>query len=219
VQVAPGQRRDALLLWDYLRLHHEPRRCDAAVGLGSHDLGVATYAAELYHRGMYPVDVFTGGSTPTTRERFPRGEAIHYREHALALGVRDAAILVDPDATNTGANIVNSRAVLAAAGHRPESVLLISKPYAERRSHAAVRKLWPEVDVVCASMPVGYDEYVRSIGDERLVIDMMAGDLQRIVEYPARGFAVPQDVPADVCAAGERLHAAGFVSRAVPPSA
>jgi uncharacterized SAM-binding protein YcdF (DUF218 family) len=217
VRVTPRERADALRLWGYLRLGHEPRRCDAAVGLGSHDLGVATYAAELYHRGLYPVIVFTGGTTPTTRERFPRGEAVHYREHALALGVPDAAILVDPAATNTGANIVNSRALLA--GYRPESVLLVSKPYAERRGYAAARKLWPEVDVVCASMPVGYDEYVRGIGDERLVVDMMVGDLQRIIEYPARGFTVPQDVPVEVRAAGRRLHAAGFVSRAVPPSA
>jgi uncharacterized SAM-binding protein YcdF (DUF218 family) len=215
--ITAQERCAALLLWQYHRLGHELRPCDAAVGLGSHDLGVATYAAELYHRGMYPIVVFTGGSTPTTRDRFPRGEAVHYREHALALGVPDAAILVDPDATNTGANIVNSRALLAAAGYRPESLLLISKPYAERRSYAAARKLWPQVDIVCASMPLEFGDYVQSIGDERLVIDMMVGDLQRIIEYPARGFAVPQDVPAEVVAAYERLYAAGFVSRAVPP--
>jgi uncharacterized SAM-binding protein YcdF (DUF218 family) len=217
--ISARERRDALLLWEYLRLGHAPRPCDAAVGLGSHDLGVATYAAELFHRGLYPVVVFTGGTTPTTRERFPRGEAVHYREQALALGVPDAAILVDPDATNTGANIVRSHALLAAAGLRPRSVLLISKPYAERRSHATMLKLWPDVDVVCASLPVGYDEYVSGIGDERFVVDMMVGDLQRIIEYPARGFAVPQDMPVQVRAAGERLYAAGFVSRAVPPSA
>lgn len=215
--ITAPERSDALLLWDYHRLGHELRPCDAAVGLGSHDIGVATYAAELYHRGLYPLIVFTGGSTPTTRDRFPRGEAVHYREHALSLGVPDAAILVEPDATNTGANIVNTRALLAAGGCRPRSLLLISKPYAERRSRAAMRKLWPEVGVVCASMPLSYDDYVRSIGDERLVIDMMVGDLQRIIEYPARGFAVRQDVPAEVIAAYERLHAAGFVSRAVPP--
>jgi uncharacterized SAM-binding protein YcdF (DUF218 family) len=213
--ITTQDRRDALVLWNYHRLGHELRPCDAAVGLGSHDLGVATYAAELFHRGLYPVIVFTGGSTPTTRDRFPRGEAVHYREHALALGVPDAVILVDPEATNTGANIVNSRALLAAAGYRPESLLLISKPYAERRSYAAVRKLWPEVDVVCASMPIRYGEYVQSIGDERLVIDMMVGDLQRIIEYPARGFAVPQEVPPEVVAAYERLRAAGFVRRVI----
>lgn len=215
--ITPQERSDALLLWKYHRLGHELRRCDAAVGLGSHDLGVATYTAELYHRGLYPVVVFTGGSTPTTRDRFPRGEAIHYRECALALGVPDAAILVDPDATNTGANIVNSRALLAAAGYRPKSLLLISKPYAERRSYATVRRLWPEVEVVCTSMPLEFDEYVQSIGDQRLVIDMMIGDLQRIIEYPARGFTVTQHVPPEVVAAYERLYAAGFVSRAVAP--
>ncbi len=215
--ITPQERSDALLLWEYHRLGHALRRCDAAVGLGSHDLGVATYAAKLFHRGLYPVIVFTGGSTPTTRDRFPRGEAVHFRERALALGVPDAAILIDPNATNTGANIVNSRALLAAAGYRPESLLLISKPYAERRSYATVRRLWPEVEVVCTSMPLEFDEYVQSIGDERLVIDMMIGDLQRIIEYPARGFTVTQDVPPEVVAVYERLYAAGFVSRAVAP--
>jgi hypothetical protein len=46
------------------------------------------------------------------------------------------------------------------------------------------------VDVVCASMPLGYDEYVKSIGDENLVIDMMAEDIQRIIECATRGFTV-----------------------------
>ncbi|GAA5118726.1 YdcF family protein [Pseudonocardia adelaidensis] len=217
--ITARERDDALLLWHYLRLDHALRPCDAAVGLGSHDLGVATHAAELYHRGMFPVIVFTGGSSPTTRDRFPRGEAVHYREHALALGVPAAAVLVDPDATNTGANIVNSRALLAAAGRRPASVLLISKPYAERRSHATATRLWPEVEVLCSSTPLDYGPYVRSIGDERLVIGMMVGELQRIIEYPARGFTLPQDVPAEVAAAGDRLRSAGFVSRAVGASA
>jgi hypothetical protein len=38
----------------------------------------------------------------------------------------------------------------------------------------------------------------------------MVGDLQRIREYPARGFQVAQDIPADVWAAFEALVAAGF---------
>jgi hypothetical protein len=38
----------------------------------------------------------------------------------------------------------------------------------------------------------------------------MVGDLQRIREYPARGFQVPQVIPEDVWAAYEALVAAGF---------
>ncbi len=55
-----------------------------------------------------------------------------------------------------------------------------------------------------------------TIGDERLVIDMMVGDLQRILDYPALGFTVRQQVPDDVLDAYMRLRAAGFCSRLVP---
>ena len=62
-------------------------------------------AAELYHQGMAPVIVFTGDTSPTARARMPRGEAVHYRERALQLGVPDSAVLLEPRATNTGDNI------------------------------------------------------------------------------------------------------------------
>ncbi|RSM90856.1 hypothetical protein DMH04_04220 [Kibdelosporangium aridum] len=192
---------------------HKLKACDVAIGLGSHDLGVATFSAELYRAGLFPVLVFSGGNSPTTAKRFPGGEAVHYREHALTLGVPNSVILVEPRAGNTGQNITLSRAVLNEQGYEPRSLLIISKPYMERRAFATCRKVWPEVAVTCASEPLKFDDYVQSIGDEKLVIDMLVGDLQRVIEYPKLGFAVEQDVPADVLAAYERLLSAGFDSR------
>jgi uncharacterized SAM-binding protein YcdF (DUF218 family) len=211
--ITDEQWRDAESIWDYHQMGHRLRPVDAAIGLGSHDLGVATFAAELYRAGLFPILVFSGGNSPTTAARFPRGEAAHYREHAMTLGVPDSAILVEPEAGNTGQNVSLSRAVLAAHGYEPRSVLLISKPYMERRAYATCRKAWPEVDAVCASEPLKFDDYVRSIGDEKLVVDMLVGDLQRVVEYPRQGFAVRQDVPADVLEAYNRLIEARFDSR------
>jgi hypothetical protein len=214
-QITDEQFLDATSLWNYHRMGHERRPCSAAIGLGSHDLGVATTAAELYHAGLFPVVVFSGGNSPTTRARFPRGEAVHYREHALRLGVPDEAVLVEPKAANTGQNITYSRQLLAETGVEVESLLLICKPYMERRSYATCRKLWPETEVVCASEPLELDAYIKSIGDEKLVIDMVVGDLQRVIEYPKLGFAAEQDVPGDVHAAYERLLHAGFNSRLI----
>lgn len=211
--ITDEQRRQARTIWDYHQMRHPLRPCEAAIGLGSHDLGVAAFTAELYRVGMFPLVVFTGGNSPTTAKRFPRGEAGHFREHAPALGVPDEAILLEPDAANTGQNIEFSRRVLAAAGVSPASVLLVSKPYMERRAFATCRKLWPEVEVVCASEPLEFDDYLKSIGNERLVVDMLVGDLQRVIEYPRLGFAVEQDVPEDAHAAYESLLAAGFDSR------
>jgi hypothetical protein len=42
---------------------------------------------------------------------------------------------------------------------------------------------------------------------------MLVGDLQRIIDHPALGFAIPQDVPPHVMAAYQRLTARGYDSR------
>ncbi|AGS71174.1 YdcF family protein [Streptomyces collinus] len=204
---------DARLLWNYHRMHHDLRPCSVAVGLGSHDLGVADVTAELYHQGMAPVIVFTGATSPTTRARMPRGEAVQYRERVLELGVPDSAVILEPRATNTGENIEFTKAVLADAGVEVTSVLLVSKPYEERRSYAMMRKLWAEVDVVCASTPMELKEYADSIGDARMVIDMIVGALQRVLVFPGWDLAIEQAVPDTVVAAYERLCTEGFTSR------
>ncbi|MEU2470417.1 YdcF family protein [Streptomyces sp. NPDC012842] len=206
---------DARVLWDYHQMHHELRPCSVAIGLGSHDLGVADTAADLYKRGMVSLIVFTGATSPTTRERMPRGEAVHYRERALELGVPSSAVLVEPRARNTGENIRLSRALLAEAGVDVESVLLISKPYEERRAYATTRKLWPDVEIVSASTSMPIDDYVGSLGNARLVFDMLVGALQRLLIYPQQGFMISQAVPKDVMAAYGRLRRAGFTGRLV----
>lgn len=210
---------DTRRLWEYHQMGHTPRPCSVAIGLGSHDLGVADTAAELYERGMAPLIVFTGATSPTTRERMPRGEAVHYRERALELGVPSSAVLVEPRARNTGDNIRFSRELLSEAGVDVSSVLLISKPYEERRAYATARKLWPEVEIVSASSPMTLNEYVDSIGDARTVIDMLVGALQRLLVYPEQGFLISQPVPADVIEAYERLCQAGFTSRLLTTNA
>ncbi|CAL9516468.1 hypothetical protein SUDANB108_03773 [Streptomyces sp. enrichment culture] len=204
---------DARRVWDYHQMGHSPRPCSVAIGLGSHDLGVADRAVDLYKRGMAPLLLFTGATSPTTQERMPRGEAVHYRERAVELGVPSSDVLVEPRARNTGENIRFSRDLLEEAGVEVSSVLLISKPYEERRAYATARKLWPGVEVVSASSPMTLDEYVDSIGDARLVIDMLVGALQRLMIYPEQGFMISQPLPADVIEAYERLCQAGFTSR------
>lgn len=88
--VTDQHRADARLVWDYHQLNHQLRPCSASIGLGSHYHRVATIAADLYRAGPFPVLVFSGGNSPTTAARFPPDEAVHYAEHAMALGARGA---------------------------------------------------------------------------------------------------------------------------------
>lgn len=205
---------DVRTLWDYHDLRHEPRRSDAGIGLGSRDPGVAVHAAELFHAGRFPLLVFTGANAPTTVARFPRGEAVHYREIALELGVPDEAILVEPAARNTGENIVFTRALLA--GREIRSVTLVTRPYQQRRAYATAKRLWPGVDIACASKAASFEDHLTGEEDADRVISMLVGETQRITEYAARGFAIPQHVPAGVERAFGRLAAAGFTQRLLP---
>ena len=134
---------DVQTLWDFNHMSHELRPCEIGIGLGSHDLGVATWTAQLYHRRLVPRIVFTGANAPTTLGRFPRGEAVHYREHALELGVPDEASLIETRAGNTGQNIDYTRRLLTEAGIEVRSAILVSRPYQQRRVFATCQKLWP----------------------------------------------------------------------------
>lgn len=210
-----GVRDDVAILWAYHQMGHEVRPVDVGVGLGSHDLSVAEYAAELWHAGVFPLIVFTGANAPTTKARFPRGEAVHYREHALQLGVPDDAILIETEATDTASNLTLTKDLLASHDITPRSVMLISRPYQQRRAYATCRKVWPEVDVICGSIQLELDDYVASIGDAERVINMIVGDTQRIDLYAECGFAIPQLMPTEVRQAYERLVRRGYTRRLV----
>lgn len=216
VQTIPHEiHPDVETLWNYHRIDDQLEPVDVAVGLGSHDPSVAIYTAELYAKGLFPLIVFTGANAPTTVARFPRGEAVHYREIALDHGVPDSAIVVEPNAKHTGQNIDLTRQLLDDRGFHPRSVLLIGRPYQQRRALATALKRWPGVEIRCSATAQTLDEYTASIGDTQRVVDMLVGDTQRITYYAEHGEAAPQDVPPEVHDAYERLVAAGFTSRLI----
>ncbi|WP_130918328.1 YdcF family protein [Nocardia cyriacigeorgica] len=211
-------RGDVETLWAFGQMHQIVRSADIGIGLGSHDPTVADWTATLYHQGRIPKIVFSGANSPTTIAVFPRGEAVHYRERAIALGVPDEAVLVEPAATNTGENIAFTRELLQQTGllDSIRSAILVCRPYHQRRSYAVCRKLWPEITIVCSSAPMTLGNYIDRIGDMGRVIAMLVGEVQRAWVYPAKGWAIPVDVPDHVRAAYQRLVEAGYDGRLLP---
>jgi uncharacterized SAM-binding protein YcdF (DUF218 family) len=207
----------ASLLWDYHQMGHPTRPADAGIVLGCHDLGVADTAADVYHAGLVPVLVCSGADNPSRGALFPDGEAAGFRDRLVALGVPGSAVLLEPKATNTSLNITLSRQILDRADVAVRTVSLICMPYMQRRAYATCRKVWPEVDVVCVSARLSLDDYVKTIGDDHLVLDHLVGDLQRIMEYPKQGFAIEQQIPPAVDAAYRQLMTSGFTTRLMKP--
>ncbi|KLU85087.1 hypothetical protein MAPG_04119 [Magnaporthiopsis poae ATCC 64411] len=219
--------RDAELVYNYHRMGMALRPADAIFCLCSLDLRVAERAAQLLLDGLAGPDgllIFSGGSGKLTEGRFAgQPEADVFAAVARRMGVPDSRILVEPRSANTGENVRFTRELLRDRGLSPRSFVLVQKPYMERRTYATFCKQWlptasasesneqqqqPEFTVTSPQMSFG--EYPDADNPRDLVINIMVGDLVRIRTYPALGFQIPQDIPADVWEAGQRLIAAGF---------
>lgn len=200
----------AQLIWDYHHLNHSLQKADLILALGSNDIRVAEYAAELYLQGFAPLLMFSGNVGALTKDQFTKPEAEVFADIARQKGVPDEAMLLEPESTNTGENIDFSRRVLAAHGVAPTRIILVQKPYMERRAFATFRRRWPEQEVVVASPPIPFTEYFTDWLPKDKVINIMVGDLQRIKIYPAKGFQIEQDIPDEVWQAYETLVSFGY---------
>ena len=206
---------DARTLWDYLRLGHPLEKADCIIVLGSHDTRVAERGAELFLEGWAPLVVFSGNLGGLTREIWTRPEAEVFADVAAGMGVPRERMLIEDRSTNTGENVELSRRLLAERGIHPKKALAVQKPYMERRAWATFRRRWPELEVVAASPRLGFDDYPNEAIPREDVIHIMVGDLQRIRLYGEWGWQVPQEVPAAVREAGDRLVGAGYTRRLV----
>lgn len=197
-------------IWDYMHMHHVLAKSDLILALGSNDLRVAAHAADLYLQGWVPRLLFSGNVGVLTRSLFDKPEAEKFAEVALRKGVPATAILLEAESTNTGDNVRFSRRVLAEHGIEPQRIILVQKPYMERRAYATFMNFWPGIKLIVSSPPIPFTEYPTAQLSKDTVINIMVGDLQRIREYPAKGFQIPQPIPDTVWQAFEQLVALGY---------
>jgi len=201
-------------LWDYHHVNHVLERSEVILVLCSHDTAVAERGARLYLEGWAPLLVFSGGLGVITKNLWSEPEAELFASIARGMGVPDTAILVETRSTNTGENVQFTRRLLAGRGLEPQSLILVQKPYMERRTYATFKRYWPGPRVSVTSPQVSFEEYLTKYSNRALteddVVGIMVGDLQRIRLYPEKGFQIPQEIPADVWAAYEELVRAGY---------
>ena len=200
----------ATIIWDYHQLNHEIVKSDCIFVLGSNDERVAERAVELYKQGLAPYIIFSGGVGELTEGLFNTSEAEHFAKIALDMGVPKEAILIEPESTNTGENVLFTRRLLQQKELSPQSFILVQKPFMERRTQATFEQQWPNMQAIVTSPAISFDDYANDticFGD---LINVMVGDLQRIRFYPERGFSTPQSIPNEVWDAYERLVSYGF---------
>jgi uncharacterized SAM-binding protein YcdF (DUF218 family) len=203
-------------VWDYHRLHQNLEKADLIMVLGSHDVSIADYGVELFRRGYAPLMLFTGGvihNKPAMGIFFDKPEGEMFAERALGAGIPQDRILVENKSKNTGENFQFARKLLEEKGLPFEKVLLVQKPYMERRTFATGRVQWPDKEIIVTSPETTYEKYMHGDLPKDPIINIMVGDLQRIKVYGENGFQLRQEIPQDVWKAYEELVRLGYNKR------
>lgn len=206
----------AVVLWNYMQLKQAVEPADVLLVLGSRDDRVASHAAMLLRQGLGRTCLVSGGSVNRNELLISTwtepSEAEHFAMVMKEAGIDGRKLLIEGSATNTGENATYSHKLLMEAEVEAESILLVTKPYMERRALATFQSQWPDrtARLRVTSQGGTIEQYCNRQQPYDDVVNLMVGDFQRVVEYPKRGLQVAQHIPLSITNAFGVLTRAGF---------
>lgn len=196
------------IIRDYHHVNHQLEKSDLIMVLWSHDIRVADRWIELFKQWFADAILFSGWVWRLTNDDANfvwTTEAEKFAAKAIEAWIPAEKIIIENKSTNTWENIRFSFELIKNMGIK--RILLVQKPYMERRTFATFSKQWPWENIIfyVTSPQISFEDYPNEEIPMEKVIDIMVWDLQRISEYPKMWFQIPQEVPTEVMQAYERL--------------
>lgn len=208
----------ARIIWEYHLMHQKLGKADCMLALGSHDLRIAKHAAKLFLDGWAPLLICSGGvahKSDLLATGWDKPEAEVFANVAVNMGVPKEKILIENRSTNTGENIRFTKELLAQHCLVPKRIIVVQKPYMERRAYATLKREWPEQEFIVTSPPLSFDEYSNKEIPKDAVINIIVGDLDRIKRYGENGLQIPQEIPEEVWSAFRELVRRGYTKHLI----
>ena len=130
----------------------------------SHDVRVAHWAVKLKKKYKSAVLLFSGGIGTGPHSGFNLNgwkdpEADIFAEVARKSGVPENEILVENRAKNSGENVTFSQEILMSSKVPSKRLIVVQKPFMERRAYATFKKRWPDPEIIMSSPPVSFQDY------------------------------------------------------------
>lgn len=196
----------AKALWAYLSARRARDSCDAVIVCCSYDLRVCDYACELIKQGLAPRLVITGHTGNWTRHLWDRPEAHVFGDRALENGIDQSVIVVEDKATNFGENVAFVRELLPQL----KRATFVTKPNSILRVSLTVPVQWPVITAFVDAPPIAFPQEVSNVVGLFGVIHEMVGDVDRILQYPSRGYQLVHQVPSQIMNSYRSLISLGF---------
>ena len=199
-------------IWSYMSDIKSRNRSDAIVICCSYDLRVCDHACELINSGYSKTLVISGKTGNWTRHIYNESEAQIFFKRAVSNGISKDLILLEPEATNFGENVVFSRALIPQA----RTVTFVSKPNSLLRVKLTVEAQWPEITSYVSCPEIEFPDEVSSVIGVFGVINEMVGDIERIKKYPSLGLQAKHQIPDNIDQAWKYLVTEGFTEHLMP---
>jgi hypothetical protein len=183
--------------------------CDAVLGFGVFDLKLPRYCGDLYAAGRAKRIIFTGGVGAGSAD-LGQPEADAWCAELLRVhpAIPRDHIILENRSTNTGENVRYTAELLAqqhpglAFGHGIQTVIVVAAPSRLRRVRLTLQWLQPRLRVMGQHPGFGFTAEQALYASKGLdLIDHLSGELDRMVAYAARGWILPEPLPAPVAAA------------------
>lgn len=189
---------------------------DAILGFGVFDLRLPVFCGNLYRRGLAPKIIFTGGlGAGTGNLGGPEADAWHTALRRADPSIPPTDIILENRSTNTAENVAFTAALLArdhpnldltGEGRR---IIVVASPSRLRRVALTLRLTHPTLAVTRQLPDFSLESEWAVYGLQGInYATHLAGELNRIVEYPARGWIAAEPLPPEIAAAHAVLRSA-----------
>lgn len=190
--------QNAKILYDFHNQNRTTISTDFMLVMGSHDLRVASHAASLFLQGKAPFLICSGGYGKITKSLWNNTEAETYAQICIENGVPKDKILIENKSTNSGENFNFTKKLLESHNIKVSTGTIVCKNYLSRRALATAKKQWPEIEWFIETPNLSFEEYIKNESNINRMINLLVGDIQRLMIYPNFGFQIPVTIPQEI---------------------
>lgn len=186
---------------------------DAILGFGMFDLRLPVFCGELHRRGLAPRLIFTGGiGAGTGNLGRPEADAWHDALRRARPEIPATEVILENRSTQTAENIRFTTALLErehpalAFGRGIRRVIVVASPSRLRRVGLTLKLLQPGLEVCRQLPPFSLESEWATYGLQGIdYVAHLAGELDRLVDYPARGWIAVEPLPPEIAGARDVL--------------
>lgn len=200
------------ILWNYMHMNHTLKKADAILVLGCSDLSVVDVGVEVYKNGYSDKIIFSGGLGKDTSKMWDEPEANKFAKLAISKGIPEERIYIENKSTNTGENFRFTKKLIEENNLNIKSIIIVHKPYDEKRAYAAFKNWMPEYEGIVTSMNISCKDYNEMAIKNNLPnwTELMVGDVQRMKVFAKKGWQIEMNVPEEVWNAYEEMVRRGY---------